>query len=73
MNVDVLRRSGIRTPAQSTLVMADCDVHPRPAGVGIGGVSKALTLYLSQRCQQHVETIDVRYRQPLRVTPVKVV
>jgi len=53
--------------------MADCDVHPRPAGVGIGGVSKALTLYLSQRCQQHVETIDVRYRQPLRVTPVKVV
>ena len=34
MNVDVLNRSGLQTPAQSKLMIADCDVHPRaPASV----------------------------------------
>jgi predicted TIM-barrel fold metal-dependent hydrolase len=64
MNVDVLNRSGLQAPAQSKLAIADCDIHPRPAGVGIGGVSKALYPYLSQRWREHVETIGVRYRQP---------
>jgi len=64
MNVDVLNRSGLQAPAQSRLAIADCDIHPRPAGVGIGGVSKALYPYLSQRWREHVETIGVRYRQP---------
>ena len=64
MNVDVLNRSGLQTPAQSKLAIADCDVHPRAPGVGIGGVSKALYPFLSQRWREHVETIGVRYRQP---------
>ncbi len=64
MNVDVLNRSGVQAPAQSKLAIADCDVHPRPPGAGIGGVSKALYPYLSQRWREHVETIGVRYRQP---------
>ena len=64
MNVDVLNRSGLQAPAQSKLAIADCDIHPRPAGVGIGGVSNALYPYLSQRWREHVETIGVRYRQP---------
>ena len=64
MNVDVLNRSGLQTPAQSKLAIADCDVHPRPAGAGIGGVSKSLYPYLSKRWQEHVESIGVRYRQP---------
>ena len=34
MNVDVLNRSGLQTAAQSKLAIADCDVHPRPAGAG---------------------------------------
>jgi len=42
MNVDILNRSGTQTTTQSRLAIADCDVHPRPAGAGIGGVSKAL-------------------------------
>jgi hypothetical protein len=64
MNVDVLNRSGIQTPNQSKLAIADCDVHPRAPGVGIGGVSKALYPFLSQRWREHVETVGVRYRQP---------
>ena len=64
MNVDVLNRSGIQPAAQSKLAIADCDVHPRPAGAGIGGVSKSLYPYLSKRWQEHVETFGVRYRQP---------
>ena len=64
MNVDVLNRSGTQAPTQSKLAIADCDIHPRPAGVGIGGVSKALYPYLSRRWREHVETIGVRYRQP---------
>ena len=63
MNVDVLNRSG-SAAAQSKLAIADCDVHPRPPGAGIGGVSKALYPYLSQRWREHVETFGVRYRQP---------
>ena len=64
MNVDVLNRSGLQPAAQSKLAIADCDVHPRPAGAGIGGVSKSLYPYLSKRWQEHVETFGVRYRQP---------
>ena len=64
MNVDVLNRSGIQAATTSKLAIADCDIHPRPAGVGIGGVSKSLYPYLSKRWQEHVETIGVRYRQP---------
>ena len=54
----------MQTAAQSKLAIADCDVHPRPPGAGIGGVSKALYPYLSQRWREHIETIGVRYRQP---------
>ena len=64
MNVDVLNRTGAQTPNQSKLAIADCDVHPRAPGVGIGGVSKALYPFLSQRWREHIETIGVRYRQP---------
>ena len=64
MNVDVLNRTGIQTPNQSRLAIADCDIHPRPPGAGIGGVSKALYPYLSKRWLEHVQTIGVRYRQP---------
>ena len=49
MNVDVLNRSGIQPAAASKVGIADCDVHPRPAGAGIGGVSKSLYPYLSKR------------------------
>ena len=64
MNVDVLNRSGVQTAAPSRLAIADCDVHPRPRGVGIGGVSKSLYPYLSKRWRDHVEQFGVRYRQP---------
>jgi predicted TIM-barrel fold metal-dependent hydrolase len=64
MNVDLLNRSAVQSPARTKLAIADCDVHPRPAGAGIGGVSKALYPYLSQRWREHVETIGVRYRHP---------
>ncbi len=64
MNVDVLNRSGTQPANASRLAIADCDVHPRPAGVGIGGVSKALYPYLSKRWQEHVEAFGITYRQP---------
>lgn len=64
MNVDVLNRSGVQPADTSKLGIADCDIHPRPMGAGIGGVSKALYPYLSKRWQQHVETFGVSYRQP---------
>ena len=64
MNVDVLNRSGMQPAAASKLGIADCDVHPRPVGTGIGGVSKALYPYLSKRWQEHVESFGVLYRQP---------
>ncbi|HUB16344.1 MAG TPA: amidohydrolase family protein [Acetobacteraceae bacterium] len=64
MNVDVLNRSGGQPASASKVGIADCDVHPRPPGVGIGGVSKALYPYLSKRWQQHVEQFGMLYRQP---------
>src|SRR5580700_4007206 len=64
MNVDVLNRSGIQAAPTSKLAIADCDIHPRPAGVGIGGVSKSLYPYLSKRWLDHVEEFGIQYRQP---------
>ena len=64
MNVDVLNRSGVPSAAASRLAIADCDIHPRPAGVGIGGVSKALYPYLSKQWREHVEAFGITYRQP---------
>lgn len=63
MNVDVLNRSGALPAAASRLAIADCDIHPRPAGAGIGGVSKSLYPYLSQRWRDHVESFGITYRQ----------
>jgi predicted TIM-barrel fold metal-dependent hydrolase len=63
MNVDVLNRSGIQAARDSKLAIADCDIHPRPAGVGIGGVSKSLYPYLSKRWMDHVEEFGIQYRQ----------
>lgn len=64
MNVDVLNRTGVQPAASSKLAIADCDVHPRPAGAGIGGISKQLYPYLSKRWQEHVQTFGIQYRQP---------
>jgi predicted TIM-barrel fold metal-dependent hydrolase len=64
MNVDVLNRSGVQPASVSKLAIADCDIHPRPAGVGIGGVSKSLYPYLSKRWVDHVEEFGIQYRQP---------
>lgn len=64
MNVDVLNRSGQQPAAASKVGIADCDIHPRPMGTGIGGVSQALYPYLSKRWRDHVETFGVLYRQP---------
>jgi hypothetical protein len=63
MNVDVLNRSGTPAAAASKLAIADGDIHPRPPGVAIGGVSKALYPYLSQRWRDHVEAFGITYRQ----------
>ncbi|MGH7154103.1 MAG: amidohydrolase family protein, partial [Acetobacteraceae bacterium] len=64
MNVDVLNRSGLQPSLSSKLAIADCDIHPRPSGAGIGGVSKALLPYLSQRWRDHIAEFGVIYRQP---------
>ena len=64
MNVDVLNRSGLQAASASKLAIADCDIHPRPAGVGIGGVSKSLYPYLSKRWVDHVEEFGITFRQP---------
>ena len=64
MTVDVLNRYGIQATSASKLAIADCDIHPRPAGVGIGGVSKSLYPYLSKRWVEHVEAFGIQYRQP---------
>ena len=64
MNVDVLNRNGTQNEASSKVGIADGDVHPRPAGAGIGGVSKSLYPYLSKRWHDHVETFGALYRQP---------
>jgi len=64
MNVDVLNRSGAQTAATSKLAIADGDIHPRPAGVGIGGVSKALYPYMTKQWVEHVKAFGITYRQP---------
>ena len=64
MTVDVLNRAGVSPEAASKVGIADCDVHPRPPGVGIGGVSTALYPYLSKRWREHVEQFGILYRQP---------
>ena len=64
MNVDVLNRSGVQPAAQSRLLIADGDIHPRPKGVGIGGVSKDLYPYLAREWQEHVQAFGITYRQP---------
>jgi predicted TIM-barrel fold metal-dependent hydrolase len=69
MNVDVLNRAGTQPAPSIKAGIADCDVHPRPAGAGIGGVSKALYPYLSKRWQEHVESFGVLYRQPWEKGP----
>lgn len=63
MNVDVLNRAGVPAATMSSLAIADCDIHPRPAGVGIGGVSKSLYPYMSKRWVDHVEEFGITYRQ----------
>jgi hypothetical protein len=64
MNVDVLNRSGVQPANTSKLAIADGDIHPRPTGVGIGGVSKALYPYLTKQWREHVEAFGITYRQP---------
>ncbi len=64
MNVDVLNRSGLQPQAASRLAIADCDVHPRPSGAAIGGISTALYPFLPQRWREHVESFGAIYRQP---------
>ncbi len=64
MNVDVLNRTVAQPAATSKLAIADCDIHPRPRGTGIGGVSKSLHPYLPPRWRDHVAEFGVIYRQP---------
>jgi predicted TIM-barrel fold metal-dependent hydrolase len=61
MSVETLTRPDTATPQR--LAIADCDVHPRPAGAGIGGISRSLYPYLSQRWREHVEQFGISYRQ----------
>jgi uncharacterized protein len=63
MNVDVLNRSAIQTANASRLAIADCDIHPRPAGGSIGGVSEAVYPYLSKQWRDHVDAFGITYRQ----------
>ncbi len=64
MNVDVLQRSGAQVAAQSRLAIADCDIHPRAAGKGVGGVSTSLFPYMEKRWVEHFNQFSVTYRQP---------
>jgi uncharacterized protein len=64
MNVQVTSRPLPAPTAASKLAIADGDVHPRPPGVGIGGVSKALHPYLPKQWREHVEAFGIAYRQP---------
>ena len=59
----VLNRTSVSAAGMSKLAISDCDIHPRPSGVGIGGVSKSLYPYLSQRWIDHVEAFGITYRQ----------
>ena len=69
MTVDVRPQPGPARASPTRLAIADCDIHPRPAGAGIGGVSRSLYPYLSRRWQEHVETYGVAYRQPWQRGP----
>ncbi len=64
MTVDVLNRPAPAQPGQSRLAIADCDIHPRPAGPSVGGVSNSLFPYLSRQWREHLENFSVAYRQP---------
>ena len=64
MNIDVLNWPALPPETASKLAIADCDVHPRPRGSGIGGVSKALCPYLPKHWREHVATFGLTYRQP---------
>ena len=64
MNVDVLIRSGLRDHGPVEACHRRLRRASAPARRRIGGVSKALYPYLSQRWREHIETIGVRYRQP---------
>ena len=48
----------------TVVAIADGDIHPRPPGVGIGGVSKALYPYMTKQWREHVEAFGITYRQP---------
>src|ERR1700735_4107282 len=65
MKVGVLNRAGIQAASTSKLAIADCDIHPRPAGVGIGGGSKSLYPYLSKRWGGHVAGFGTQICPPL--------
>ncbi len=65
MSIDVLNRTDLPLATEAKLAIADCDLHPRPhGGAGIGGISKALYPYLSQRWREHAAAFGVTYRQP---------
>ena len=64
MNVDVLNRSGIQPATTPKLAIADGDIHPRPPGVGIGGVSSGLYPYMTKQWVEHVKAFGITYRQP---------
>jgi len=69
MNVDILNRSGVQPAAASRLAIADCDIHPRPAGGSVGGVPKALFPYMPRRWVDHVSSFGVAFRQPWEKGP----
>jgi len=64
MNVEVLPRAGAQASSFAKLAIADCDIHPRTKGSGIGGVSASLYPYLEKRWIEHFQTFGVTYRQP---------
>lgn len=64
MNVELLQRRAIQPTTPARLAIADCDVHPRPRGAAIGGVSTSLYPYLPKRWQEHVAEFGTLYRQP---------
>jgi uncharacterized protein len=64
MSVELLQRHEIQPAVSARLAIADCDVHPRPRGAAIGGVSKSLYPYLAKRWQEHVAEFGPLYRQP---------
>ena len=69
MTVDVVPQPGTAPASSTRLAIADCDIHPRPAGTGMGGVSRTLFPYLSKRWQEHVQLYGVTYNQPWQKGP----